>query len=180
MRFNCKVAVVLGVLLSNGFVAAYADNVQSALDSQARNIQNEMNRGQISPAQAVQMENKVYQTAQQSQMDRAMNGGHINGWQRNQLGAQMQGIQNMNQGTLMRDGSGYGNGYNNSAYGYNNGGFSHHHNWAQAQNGGYGAPPPWTQGNQNNYQQMGNNWQNQQYAQGQQQSGIGGMLHRFF
>jgi hypothetical protein len=175
MRLNCKVAVVLGFLLSNGFVAAYADNVQQALDSQARNIQNEMNRGQISPTQAVQMENRVYQTAQQSQMDRAMDGGHINGWQRQQLGAQMQGVQNMNQGTLMHN-AGYGNGYNNNAYGYNNGGFSHHHNWAQSQNGGYGAPPPWTQGNQANYQQMGNNWQNQQGQQG----GIGNMLHKFF
>jgi hypothetical protein len=179
MRFSFKMAVTLGFLLSSGLFSANADNVQSALDGQARNIQNEMNRGQISQGQAMQMENQVYHTAQQSQMDRAMNGGHINGYQRQQLGAQMQGISNMNHGTMMNN-SGMGNGYNNNAYGYNNGGFSHHHNWSQTQNQGYGAPPPWTQGNQNNYQQMGHNWQNQQYAQGQQQSGVGGMLHRYF
>jgi hypothetical protein len=179
MRLNCKVALILGFFLSNGFVAAYAQGVQQSLDGEARQIQNEMNRGQISQGQAMQMENRVYQTAQQAQMDRAMDGGHINGWQRQQLGAQMQGINNMNQGTMMRNGMGSGNGYNNNAYGYNNGGFSHHHNWAQSQNSGYGAPPPWTQGNQAKYQQMGNNWQNQQYAQGQQ-GGIGSMLHRFF
>jgi hypothetical protein len=179
MRLNCKMAVVLGFLLSNGFVAAYAQNIQNALNGEARNIQNEMNRGQISPTQAMQMDNRVFQTAQQAQMDRAMGGGQLNGFQRQQLGAQMQGINNMNQGTMMRNGMGVGNGFNNNAYRYNNGSFSHHHNWAQGQNSGYGAPPPWTRGNQNNFQQMGNNWQNQNFNQNQQ-GGIGSMLHRFF
>lgn len=178
MRFNYTVALLSGFLLISTFGAAQADNVQRGLDQQARNVQNEMMRGQITPQQAMNMDNHIYQSAQQLQVDKAMNGGHLNSWQQNQLGAQMMNNQAINNNVMARNA--YGNGYNNSAYGYNNGGFSHHHNWAQPMNGGYGAPPPWTQGNQMNYQNMGNNWQNAQYGNYQQGGGIGNALRRLF
>ena len=176
MRFNFIAALLSSLLVSSPCLATNADRVQRGLDQQARNVQNEMMRGQITPQQAVSMDNRIYQSAQQLQVDKAMTGGHLNGWQQNQIGAQMINNQAINNHVMARDA--YGNGYTNPAYGYNNGGFSHSHNWAQPMNGGYGAPPPWTQSNQMNYQNMGNNWQNPQYTN--QQGGISNLMHRLF
>src|SRR6202042_75780 len=78
------IALILVGVCAGG-TKALADNVQNELNQEAQTVQQEMNRGLITPTQATQMDARVYQTAQQLQIDKAANGGHLNPIQAQQL-----------------------------------------------------------------------------------------------
>jgi hypothetical protein len=172
---------------------ALADRIQNELNQQAQTVQQEMNHGVISPTQATQLDARVFQTEQQYQAEKAMNGGRLNPMQQQQLqyqaGANGQGIRavaNQNQ-------------WNNGALNnWSSGNFKHHHHPGPAYAGPNGQPYPqgyaqqnWNQGqNYNGQQYQGypgqyagqypGQYPNQNFNQGRGLSQASSLLKQFF
>jgi hypothetical protein len=117
-----KVGLIAAIVIFFSSTPVFAQNIQNQLNSEAQAVQQEMSHGMITPGQAAQMDGQVYRTEQQYQMDKAMNGGHLNPMQAQQLryqtGAVGQGIR----GAAMQ------NQWNAGALNnWSSGNFQHHH-----------------------------------------------------
>jgi hypothetical protein len=180
-------ALVLVTVCGSYGSKALAQNIQNELNHEAQTVQQEMNRGMITPTQASQMDARVYQTEQQYQMDKATNGGHLNPMQAQQLryqagsvGQGIRGVANQNQ-------------WNNGALNnWSSGNFKHHHHpgpggTVAPYGQGYGAQQNWNQGQGYGQQYQGYNGQqypgqypNQNFNQGGGMSQAGSLLRQFF
>jgi hypothetical protein len=73
-----------------------AQGVSQGLNNEAWQVQRGMNSGVINGAQGAALDNQIYNVQQQANVDRAMNGGHLTGAERQQIGSEMQAVgQNM-------------------------------------------------------------------------------------
>jgi hypothetical protein len=143
---------------------------QPSLTQEAWQVQQGMRSGAISPNQATQMAGQIQQIQTQEQIEKNMNGGHLNGAEINQVHAEEAGLRNNMRGAAMSNGV---NPYQaNSMFG------GHHHHQFQGVMSPYNQYPQQYQ-NMPYRQQMPYGYQNTGYGNGQPYYQNGGYPNQY-